>query len=105
MSILALDRPVTGLQAVLRELDDGDRVVHVEHLAAKAARFAPLKRPLRTALTERLAIDGFWSHQARAIDLARSGRSVVVATGTASGKSLCFQVPIADSVRDPIRPG
>ncbi|MSV49485.1 MAG: DEAD/DEAH box helicase, partial [Actinobacteria bacterium] len=33
-----------------------------------------------------------------AINLARSGESLVVATGTASGKSLCYQVPIAESV-------
>ena len=31
--------------------------------------------------------------------------TVVVATGTASGKSLCFHVPIAEAVTDPIRPG
>jgi DEAD/DEAH box helicase domain-containing protein len=56
-------------------------------------------------VADRLPIEGFWSHQAAAIDLARAGRSVAVATGTASGKSLCFQVPIADAVTDPIRPG
>ncbi len=39
---------------------------------------------------------GLWTHQSAAIDAARDGRSVVVATGTASGKSRCFQVPIAD---------
>ena len=33
-----------------------------------------------------------------AIDLARAGHHVAVATGTASGKSLCFQVPIAEAV-------
>ena len=44
-------------------------------------------------------------HQAAALDLVRGGRSVAVATGTASGKSLCYQVPIAEAVADPIRPG
>jgi DEAD/DEAH box helicase domain-containing protein len=46
-----------------------------------------------------------WSHQAEAIDLARQGRSVVVATGTASGKSLCYQLPIGEATSAPVRPG
>ncbi|WP_099024828.1 DEAD/DEAH box helicase [Mycolicibacterium palauense] len=35
-----------------------------------------------------------WSHQARAATLAHEGRHVVVATGTASGKSLAYQLPV-----------
>jgi DEAD/DEAH box helicase domain-containing protein len=35
-----------------------------------------------------------WSHQAEAASLARSGRDVVIATGTASGKSLAYQLPV-----------
>ena len=41
-------------------------------------------------------IDGLWTHQAAAIDALHDGRHVVVATGTASGKSLCYQLPIVD---------
>lgn len=37
-------------------------------------------------------------HQSEAIDLARSGRSYVVTTGTGSGKSLCFFIPIIDAI-------
>ena len=51
------------------------------------------------------ASTALWSHQAEAIDLARDGRSVVVATGTASGKSLCYQVPIAEAAAAPVRRG
>ena len=43
-----------------------------------------------------------WSHQVHAADLAHSGRHVVISTGTASGKSLAFQLPIMDVLaRDP----
>ncbi|MBC8071107.1 MAG: DEAD/DEAH box helicase, partial [Deltaproteobacteria bacterium] len=38
-----------------------------------------------------------FEHQALAIDAAMRGRDVVIATGTASGKSLCFQLPILDA--------
>ena len=35
---------------------------------------------------------------AAAVALARAGRNVVVATGTASGKSLCYQLPVFDAL-------
>jgi DEAD/DEAH box helicase domain-containing protein len=50
---------------------------------------------------ERLAARGaerLYIHQAEAIDRLRAGRSVALATGTGSGKSLCYQAPIAESV-------
>ncbi len=49
-------------------------------------------------MSDRLPPQGLWSHQAEAIDLVRAGRSVAVATGTASGKSLCYQLPVAEAV-------
>ncbi|HEX9766828.1 MAG TPA: DEAD/DEAH box helicase, partial [Nitriliruptorales bacterium] len=45
-------------------------------------------------------IDGFYSHQAEAIDLLRARRHTVVATGTASGKSLCYHVPLLEAALD-----
>lgn len=43
-----------------------------------------------------------WSHQVDAADLAHNGHHVVISTGTASGKSLAFQLPIMDALaRDP----
>ncbi|MFD0775274.1 DEAD/DEAH box helicase, partial [Streptomonospora algeriensis] len=53
------------------------------------------------SVRERLAEQGItspWSHQAAAADLARSGSNVIIATGTASGKSLAFLLPCADAV-------
>ena len=64
-----------------------------------------LSRPLPPEVDERLGVAALWSHQAKAIDLARAGRSVVVATGTASGKSLCYQAPIAEAAVAPVRQG
>ena len=43
-------------------------------------------------------IDRPWSHQAEAAQLARAGVDVVVATGTASGKSLAYQLPALTSL-------
>jgi DEAD/DEAH box helicase domain-containing protein len=71
--------------------------VHLERIPARDARFADLAEPLPDVVRSRLPVERFWTHQAEAIDLVRGGTSVVVATGTASGKSLCFQVPIAEA--------
>jgi DEAD/DEAH box helicase domain-containing protein len=39
-----------------------------------------------------------WSHQAAAADLAHTGRHVVISTGTASGKSLAYQLPVLNAL-------
>src|SRR4051794_15215632 len=89
---------------LLDGLVDDDRLVHLERLPARTARTAELATPLPPEVQARLPVDAFWTHQAEAIDLARAGRSVAIATGTASGKSLCYQVPIAEAVASPVRP-
>ncbi len=106
MALLAPELTDPFLPLLERRLGAG--LVHVERLAARPARTAPLARPLPTPLADRLAelgIDALWAHQAAAIDAIRAGRSVVLATGTASGKSLAYQLPIAEAVADPIHPG
>ena len=82
-----------------------DGLVHVERLPARSATFGALSRPLPPAVAERLGTGALWSHQARTLDRVRDGTSVAVATGTASGKSLCYQAALAEAVADPLRPG
>src|SRR5256714_8922938 len=67
-------------------------------MPSKPARMAEVASPLHPLLAERLPDGGLWTHQAAAVDLALAGHSVAVATGTASGKSLCYQLPIAQAV-------
>jgi len=86
------------LDAFLASLQGDPRLIHVERLPTRSAQYASLAQPLPDAITKLLPADGLWSHQAEAIDHARSGQSVAIATGTASGKSLCFQLPIAEAI-------
>src|SRR5438128_8057980 len=77
------------------------RLVHREILPARPAQFAELAVPLPSEVAGRMAargIDRLYTHQVAAIDRLRAGESVAIATGTASGKSLCYQVPIVESV-------
>src|SRR2546427_3391664 len=74
-------------------------LVHVERLPARPASYGELESPLPEALRQVLEAQGIsrlYSHQARAIDLARSNSNVVIATGTASGKSLAYHIPILE---------
>ncbi|MBI2894909.1 MAG: DEAD/DEAH box helicase [Deltaproteobacteria bacterium] len=60
-----------------------------------------LPPPLRDALSAR-GVSALYTHQGEAIRHARAGRHVVVATPTASGKSLCYVIPILERlIREP----
>jgi DEAD/DEAH box helicase domain-containing protein len=74
----------------------GERVTHIEHLPARPASHAPWPSWTDPDLLVALQTSGVtspWTHQAAAADLAWGGESVVVSTGTASGKSLCYLLP------------
>lgn len=100
---MALITP-SDLDTFVRALDHDDRLVHVERIAPRAARHAELARPLPPVVRDAIGVDAFWSHQAEAIDLVRDGHSIAIATGTASGKSLCYQAPIAEAIVEGLRP-
>jgi DEAD/DEAH box helicase domain-containing protein len=66
-------------------------------IPAAAATFAPLPADLRPDLAAALAargIQSLYSHQADAYNAVRSGRHLVVVTPTASGKTLCYNLPV-----------
>ncbi|MFQ5966253.1 MAG: DEAD/DEAH box helicase [Acidimicrobiia bacterium] len=74
--------------------------VHLEDTPARTAINSKLDPPLPGALVERLAARGItelYRHQVRAIRLVREKRHTVIVSGTASGKTLCYQVPIAEA--------
>jgi DEAD/DEAH box helicase domain-containing protein len=75
------------------------RIAALQHLPARPARTVPLPEHLPGLLAQRLellGIDTLYSHQAEALTHVRAGRHVVIATGTASGKSLCYQLPLIE---------
>jgi DEAD/DEAH box helicase domain-containing protein len=88
------------IAAWLADPEIGPRISHVETIPARGPIYADLDPALPQRLVETLAQRGItrlYRHQARAVTLARSGVHVVTATSTASGKSLCYQIPIAEA--------
>ena len=89
------------LPGVWRDETRYPQVTHIERVAPNAGMSGDWPKWTASHLVERLTergITGPWSHQAAAADLARSGRDVIIATGTASGKSLAFLMPAVDAV-------
>ena len=80
--------------------DIAERIVHIETIPAHGAIYQepdpPLPERVGTALSQR-GIDRLYRHQTETIQRARAGVHTVVVAGTASGKTLCYQVPIAEA--------
>jgi len=96
----ALQRLLAG-----RTLDRPDapelHITAVRRLPAVAAEYAPFPDSIDDGLKATLASRGIselYCHQAEAVSHAMSGRHTVVITPTASGKTLCYNVPILDAV-------
>ncbi len=73
---------------------------HVEVLRERPGVFGEPAEPLSPQVAELLAargIERLYSHQVAALELARRGRDLVVVTGTASGKTLCYNLPILEA--------
>ena len=75
------------------------RIAHVEHQPARDPIFeAEELAPRLAAALASHGIERLYRHQAVAVRRAREGTHTVVVAGTASGKSLCYQIPIAEAV-------
>ncbi|WP_024441731.1 DEAD/DEAH box helicase [Mycobacterium sp. UM_WGJ] len=90
------------LAAALAGVETGeDPLRHVADLPASAGRTAAWPKwadpDVISAFTGR-GIEAPWSHQLAAADLAHAGSHVVISTGTASGKSLAYQLPVLQAL-------
>src|SRR5437762_1711958 len=95
------------LDKLVAEHEAGESLVHVQQLPARPPSPEPFPDDLPELLTDRLrllGIEGLYLHQLRALQVLEQGDNVVVATGTASGKTLVYNTAFAaDVLRDPKR--
>jgi DEAD/DEAH box helicase domain-containing protein len=88
--------------ALWDDLLEGEEIAHVTTLSPVEARTVPLPQELEPRLRDALPLSELYLHQRAAWDAARRGEHVILATGTASGKSLGFNLPVLDAVaREP----
>jgi DEAD/DEAH box helicase domain-containing protein len=97
-------RPVFDPPKALSRLSSGRRseqLVHVHEVPARRAQVVPWPDWLAPAVSSsfrRSGITALWSHQLEAADLSHDGTHVVISTGTASGKSLGYLMPVLSDI-------
>ena len=107
-------RPPSSLDTVRAALDDlaargrgrpedpdGGGLTALQHIPARAAEYAPMPEWVRPELAAAYAAKGVrqpYTHQAEAAETVRGGRNTVVVTPTASGKTLCYNLPILNAI-------
>ena len=78
-----------------------ENVVRWEEMPARGAQYAPFPEDLDPRLVpvlERRGIHQLYSHQAHAVREVLAGRDVVVVTPTASGKTMCYNLPVLSAI-------
>ena len=89
------------LDELLTSPETGPRITALRHFEAKPAVFAPFPSSLDPRLVEALRARGIaelYSHQAEAFERVAKGEHVVVVTPTASGKTLCYNLPVLQAL-------
>jgi len=80
----------------------GEEVAYLGTEAEREARFAPLPDELDPRVRTAIGVPQLYAHQREAWDAAARGEHVLVTTGTASGKTLAFNLPVLDALaREP----
>jgi DEAD/DEAH box helicase domain-containing protein len=100
------DRPVDP-RALLASLERDESLVHLRTFPERSAEPGSFPPDVPDLVVDRLGllgVTGLYEHQRAAYDVLRSGRNVIVATGTASGKTLVYNLAFAETaVEDPKR--
>ncbi|MFF3339600.1 DEAD/DEAH box helicase [Streptomyces flavidovirens] len=95
--------PSTVLDRLTAGGSRSSRITHTEHLPPRAGSHAVWPDRIRAeviAAIQAAGIEHPWTHQAQAAEHALDGESVVIATGTASGKSLAYLAPVLSTLLD-----
>jgi len=77
------------------------QIVHKEPIDAREAAYAALNEPLDAELQDclnRHGLSKLYTHQAAAVNAVRQGKNVIIATSSASGKTLCYNIAVMQSV-------
>ncbi|MFC1582350.1 DEAD/DEAH box helicase [Planctomycetota bacterium] len=78
-----------------------DQISHIQTLPERAAEFGEAEGGLAPAVEKALngqGINLLYSHQASAVNAIRRGESIVIVTATASGKTLCYTIPVLETL-------
>src|SRR5262249_49352882 len=91
--------PQTSIRDVLASIQSECKanITHLTRIPAQPARFAPMPAEISAELSDVLrqsGIEQLYTHQAQAVGASLGGENVVIVTPTASGKTLCYNLPV-----------
>ena len=96
---------LASVQEIVEQLAARDRtgelLTAVHHIPAREAKWAPMPdwvRPELAAAYRDKGVERLYAHQAKAAEIVHSGGNAVVVTPTASGKTLCYNLPLLNAV-------
>ncbi|MDY6911799.1 MAG: DEAD/DEAH box helicase [Chloroflexota bacterium] len=78
-----------------------DQIVHQEHISLRKAQTKPLENQLHPAIhtaLQSLSLLPLYSHQAASVNAACTGKNIIVSTPSASGKTLCYNLAVLNSL-------
>src|SRR5882724_11865977 len=98
-----LEAVLAHFRALMQKDDSPIRAIR--HQPARAAEYVDIPESVHPKLREGLIrrnVPKLYSHQAESFELVKTGKNVVIVTPTASGKTLCYNLPVLDLLlRDP----
>lgn len=98
---MASNRTRADIQAILSDPSFAPHITDIKEFPEREGSYAPLPEDLYPPLAESCAsrgMDRLYSHQAEAYASARTGSHTVIVTPTASGKTLCYNLPVMQTL-------
>jgi len=89
------------LNAISREPTLLENIAAKQTIPSRSADFQPIPTYIHSEILRALKIQGIvqlFSHQLRALEELHDGKNIIIVTGTASGKSLCYNLPIINNL-------
>jgi DEAD/DEAH box helicase domain-containing protein len=90
-----------SIQEIMEKLKQNKQIVHWHTIEAKPAVAAPIPSSINRRLKEALqtrGINQLYTHQEKAYESIKKGKNFVAVTPTASGKTLCYNLPVLQSI-------
>ncbi|MGV8080540.1 MAG: DEAD/DEAH box helicase [Syntrophales bacterium] len=98
MSRLTLDEWLSRLEKNRRFMENVSALKRIPAREARYVDYPGWVHPRLRSVLEARGMRRLWSHQGQAVDLVRQGKDVVLVTPTASGKTLCYNLPVLQRI-------
>lgn len=89
------------IKEIMNKMGYEEQITHIENISPRKPNYGELKTPLNEHLESVLQTQGIkklYSHQVSAIESIREGKDITIVTSTASGKTLCYNIPVIETL-------